>query len=43
MRGIVTTEGDTMEEALATLREAVELYLAEELTPLSAAHLFAAL
>ena len=28
--GIVTTEGDTMEEALAALREAVELYLAEE-------------
>jgi predicted RNase H-like HicB family nuclease len=28
--GIVTTEGDTMEEALAALREAVELYLAED-------------
>ena len=34
--GIVTTEGDTMEEALAALREAVELYLAEGLP---AAHL----
>jgi hypothetical protein len=31
--GIVTTEGDTMEEALAALREAVELYLAEGLKP----------
>lgn len=41
--GIVTTEGDTMEEALGALREAVELYLAEVLNPLSASNLFAAL
>lgn len=27
--GIVTTERDTMKEALAALQEAVELYLAE--------------
>ena len=32
-----------MEEALAALREAVELYLAEGLNPRSAAHPFAAL
>jgi predicted RNase H-like HicB family nuclease len=29
----VTTEGDTLEEALAMLREAVELYLDDEPVP----------
>jgi predicted RNase H-like HicB family nuclease len=29
----VTTEGDTLEEALAMLREAVELYLEDEPVP----------
>jgi predicted RNase H-like HicB family nuclease len=29
----VTTEGDTIEEALAMLREAVELYLEDEPVP----------
>ena len=29
----VTTQGDTKEEAVASLKEAVELYLEEEKTP----------
>lgn len=34
----VTTEGDTVEEALAMLREAVELYLEDEPVPDRLAH-----
>lgn len=34
----VTTEGDTLEEALAMLREAVELYLEDEPVPELIAH-----
>jgi predicted RNase H-like HicB family nuclease len=34
----VTTEGDTLEEALAMLREAVELYLEDEPVPEPVAH-----
>jgi predicted RNase H-like HicB family nuclease len=34
----VTTEGDTLEEALAMLREAVELYLEDEPLPEPISH-----
>ena len=34
----VTTEGDTLDEALAMLREAVELYLEDEPLPEPIAH-----
>jgi predicted RNase H-like HicB family nuclease len=34
----VTTEGDTLDEALAMLREAVELYLEDEPLPENISH-----